>query len=144
MDAVESVRFSGGLTANGRIEGHNGWRGPGSVTVRRDGVEFCMGAGFRMAGNRYVQKSDISCVYPARARKLSVTGIVASLIPKLSGTAVRFVTQPIGTSADRDDYIFYSYRHEEWKLIGLLEKLGYPVDREPRTLRFYWEDEVSS
>jgi hypothetical protein len=138
MDDAEPTRFIGGITATGRIEGHIGWRGPGRVTVCREGIEFCMATVL----GRYVQKGEISRVYPVKARRLSVTGIIASVIPRLPSTAVRFVTQPVGVTADRDDYLFFSYRHEEWKMIDVLEGLGYPVSREPRTLRFYWEDEV--
>ena len=49
---------------------------------------------------------------------------------------------PVGMFADRDDYLFYSYRHEEWKVIDALEELGYPVDRKPRTFRLFWGDEA--
>jgi hypothetical protein len=56
-------------------------------------------------------------------------------------TGVRFIMQPVGMFHDRDVYLFYSHEGEEWKLIDLLESLGYPVDRKPRTLRLFWGDE---
>ena len=142
VDHKESVLFTGGLTANARIAGHTGWRGPGKVAVHREGIGFSLGGGFRQMGNRYVERDDLDRVYPVQARRLSLTGLIASIVPKLSNTGVRFVTRPAGMSADRDDYIFFSYHHEEWKLIDILEELGYPVDRKLKTLRFYWEDET--
>ena len=81
-------------------------------------------------------------VYRVRARRLSLTSLAAAIVPLLSDTAVRFVTHPVGMFSDRDDYIFFSYRHEEWKLVDTLEELGYPVDRNLKTLRLYWGDEA--
>ncbi len=77
-----------------------------------------------------------------QARRLSLTGLVASLVPRMPDIAVRFVTLPVGMFNDRGNYVFYSYRHEKWKLVDILEELGYPVDRRLRTRRLFWEDEV--
>lgn len=143
VNNVELVEFFGGLTANARIMGHAGWRGPGKIVIREEGIEFSLGLGFDALGNRrYVKRSDLAYVYPVQARRLSLTSLVASVIPRLSNTAIRFVTQSVGLSADRDDYIFFSYRHEEWAIIDVLEELGYPVDRKSKTMRFYWENEA--
>jgi hypothetical protein len=89
-----------------------------------------------------VKRGDLACVYPVRARRLSVTRLVAAIVPPLSDTGIRFLTQPVGMFADRDDYLFYSYRNEEWKLIDTLGELGYPVDRKLKTLRLFWGDEA--
>jgi hypothetical protein len=144
VNETEPVRFTGGLTANARIAGHLGWRGHGSVTVRGEGAEFSLGTGFGRIGHRYVERNDLAYVYPVRARRLSLTNVIAAAIPQLSNTGVRFVTRSVGMFNDRDDYLFFSYRHEEWKLIHLLEELKYPVDKKPKTLRFFWGDEAQS
>ena len=39
------------------------------------------------------------------------------------------MTRPNGMFGDRDDYLFYSYRHEEDQLIDLLERFKYPVEK---------------
>ena len=143
MNEKEPVQFIGGLTATTRIPGHlGGWREHGSVTVGREGAEFRLGSGFGGMGHRYVERSDLAYVYPVRARRMSLTSLAAAVIPPLSNTGVRFVTQPVGAFADRDDYLFYSYRHEEWTLVEFLEELGYPVDRRLKTFRLFWADEV--
>jgi hypothetical protein len=141
-DEAEWAEFVGGVTAAGHIAGHTGWRGHGRVTVSAEGIEFALDGGFRWMGHRYVKRGDLAYVYPVRARRLSLTSLVAAIAPRLSDTAVRFVTHPVGMFSDRDDYIFFSYRHEEWKLIDTLQELGYPVDRKPKTLRLYWGDEA--
>ncbi len=46
------------------------------------------------------------------------------------------------SAACHDDYLFYSYRHEEWTIIDTLEELGYPVDRKLKTFRLFWGDEA--
>jgi hypothetical protein len=142
VNEAESVQFIGGVAVTARIGARMGWRGHGSVAVRREGAEFRLGRGFGWMAHRYVERTDLARVYPVRARRLSATSLAAAVIPQLSNTGVRFVTRPVGVLADRDDYLFYSHRHEEWKLIGLLEELGYPVDRKPRTFRLFWEDEA--
>jgi hypothetical protein len=139
---AESVEFSGGLSAACHIDPGGGWRGRSTITVSREGVEFALAGGFRWMGHRYVKRGDLARVYPVRARRLSVTRLVAAIVPSLSDTGVRFLTHPVGMFADRDDYLFYSYRHEEWKLIDTLEELGYPVDRELKTFRLFWGDEA--
>jgi len=144
MNEMESVQFIGGVKAVTRIPGRHlgGWRGHGCVTVGRERAEFRLDGGFGWMGHRYVERRDLAYVYPVRARPLSLTRMAAAVIPPLSDTGVRFVTQPAGTFADRDDYLFYSYRHEEWKLIDLLQELGYPVDRKLKTLRLFWANEA--
>jgi hypothetical protein len=141
-DVAESVEFTGGVTAACHIDPSGGWRGHGRVTVGREGIEFALAGGFRRLGHRYVKRGDLASVYPVRARPLSVTRLVAAIVPPLSDTGIRFLTHPVGMFADRDDYLFYSYRHEEWKLIDTLEELGYPVDRKPKTFRLFWGDEA--
>jgi hypothetical protein len=141
-DEAESVEFAGGVTAACHIDPRGGWRGLGRVTVGQAGIEFALAGGFRRMGRRYVKRGDLACVYPVRARRLSVTRLVAAIVPPLSDTGIRFLTQPVGMFADRDDYLFYSYRHEEWKLIDTLGELGYPVDRKLKTLRLFWGDEA--
>jgi hypothetical protein len=141
-DKTELAKFTGGMDVTTRISGHVRWRGHGTVAVSGEGIEFALNGGFRWMGHKYVKRDDLAYVYPVRARPLSVTSIVASIVPNLSNTAVRFVTKPAGMSNDRDNCIFYSYRHEEWKLVDLLEEQGYPVDRKLKTLRLRWEDEA--
>jgi hypothetical protein len=142
VNETESVQFIGGMTVIARIPGHLGWRGHGSAAVSREGVEFRLGSGFGWMGRRYVERRDLAYVYPVQARRLSLTSLAAAVVPRLSNTGVRFVTQSVGAFGDRDDYLFYSYRHEEWKLIDLLEELGYPVDRKLKTFRLFWADEA--
>jgi hypothetical protein len=141
-DEAESVEFAGGVTAACHIDQRGRWGGQGRATVGRQGIEFALAGGFRWMGHRYVKRADLAYVYPVRARRLSVTCLVAAVVPPLSDTGIRFVTHPVGMFADRDDYLFYSYRHEEWKLIDTLEELGYPVDRKLKTFRLFWGDEA--
>ena len=138
---TESVRFVGGVSAYGTIKPRPGWHGHGTVTVSLEGIEFALDGGFRRLGHRYVKRDELEYVYPVRARHLSVSGLVAAVVPQLSGISVRFLTKPVGAFKDRDGYTFSSYRHEEWKVIDTLEELGYPVDRKLKTMRLYWEDE---
>ena len=137
LDETQSEQFSGVVEARVPTASEWGWRGggPGSVTVGREGVEFRV---YGLGRPRYqlARRGDLAYVYPVQARRWSVRSLVAS-----SGTGVRFVTQPVGMFHDRDVYLFYSYQAEEWKLIDLLEALGYSVDRKPRTLRLFWGDE---
>ena len=139
---MQLVEFSGGLAAQARISGHLGWRGPGSVAVGQDGVEFRLGRGFVTVHRQFVERADLDFVYPVEPRRWSLTNLVAGAVESLSKTGVRFVTQPVGMFADRDDFLFYSYRHQEWELIDLLQELGYPVDKKPKTLRLFWGDET--
>lgn len=139
---VEPIAFTGGLTASGRVAGNTGWRGHGRLTVDGAGIEFALDSGFRWLGNRYVKRDDLAFVYPVQARRLSVTSLIAAVVPRLPDTAVRFVTHAVGAFNDRDAYLFASYRDEQGKLIDLLEELGYPVDRKPKTLRLRWENEA--
>lgn len=139
---TEPVKFTGALAANRRIDKFIRWRGYGAASVDRAGIDFGLGGGFRWMGHSYVESSAIAQVYPVQSRRLSLSSLAAAIVPQLSATGVRFVTQPGGVSAARDDYLFFSYRHEEWKLIDLLEELGYPVDRKPKTLRLLWKDET--
>ena len=141
-DEAESFEFFGGVNAACHIDARGGWRGQGRATVGREGIEFALAGGFRWMGRRYVKRDDLACVYPVRARRLSVTRVVAAIVPPLSDTGIRFLTHPVGMFADRDDYLFYSYRHEEWKLIDTLEELGYPVERKLKSLRLFWGDEA--
>jgi hypothetical protein len=142
VNETDSVQFSGDMTATGRIDGHLSWRGHGSVTVGPEGVEFRLGPGFGWIGHRYVERGDLANIYLVQARRFSLTSLLAAVVPQLSNTGVRFVTRPNGMFGDRDDYLFYSYRHEEDQLIDLLEKFEYPVERKPKTLRLFWGDEA--
>jgi len=139
---VEPIRFVGGLTVDGNVGGRTGWRGHGRLTVDREGIDFALDSGFRWLGNRYIKRDDLAVVYPVQARRLSLTSLIAAIVPQLPDTAVRFVTHPVGAFNDRDTCLFASYRNEQGKLIDLLEELGYPVDRRPRTLRLYWGNEA--
>lgn len=73
---------------------------------------------------------------------MSLSRLIATVVPRVSNTAVRFVTHPVSTFKDCDDYAFYPYWGQEGKLLDLLEGLGYPVDRRLRARRLLWEDEV--
>jgi hypothetical protein len=137
-----AVRFAGALAANNRIERYIRWRGYGTVSVGREGIEFSLGRGFRWMGSNYVKREELARAYPVQSRRFSLTTFAAAAIPQLSNTGVRFLTRPAGVPGERDDYLFFSYRHEEWKLIDLLEELAYPVDREPKSLRLFWENET--
>lgn len=105
---AESVEFAGGVKAACHIDPRGGWRGQGRVTVGPEGIEFALAGGFPWMGHRYVKRADLASVYPVRARPLSVTRLVAALVPALSDTGIRFLTHPVGMFADRDDYLFYS------------------------------------
>lgn len=139
---MQLVEFSGGVTAQARIAGHQGWRGPGSVAVGQAGVEFRLGGRLGTLQRQFVERGDLDLVYPVEPRRWSVTNLVAGAVQSLSKTGVRFVTQPAGMFRDRDDFLFYSYQHKEWELIDLLQELGYPVDKKPKTLRLFWGDET--
>ena len=141
-DEPELVKFVGGVTANGHIEEHWGWRGHSTVTVGRGGIEFALDYGFRWMGHRYVERADLAYVYPVQPRPLSLSRLTAAIFPHMSKTAVRFVTQPVGRFKDRDDYTFFPDNGTEGQLIDLLEVLGYPVNRRLRTKRLLWQDEV--
>ena len=142
VDETELVKFSGGMTATGRIEGHAGWRGSSTATVGKEGIEFALDHGFHWMGRRYVKRTDLAHIYPIRPRPMSLSTLIAAVVPRVSNTAVRFVTHPVSMFKNCDDYAFYPYWGEEGKLLDLLEELEYPVDRRLRTRRLLWEDEV--
>jgi len=142
VDEIELVKFAGGMVASGRIEGHVGWRGSSTAIVGKEGIEFALDHGFRWIGHRYVQQTDLAYIYPVKPRLASLSSLIAAIVPRVSNTAVRFVTHPVSTFKDRDDYVFYPYWGEAGKLLDLLEAFGYPVDRRLRIRRLLWEDEV--
>lgn len=141
-DESEVVKFVGGVSANGHIDRHGGWRGHSTVTVGREGIEFALDFSFRGIGRRYVERANLAYVYPVQARRLSPTSLAAAIVPAISNTAVRFVTRPVGTFQDRDDYAFTPDNGAIHKLIDLLGELGYPIDRRLRVRKLLWQDEV--
>ena len=106
-----------------------GFRGRGTVSVGREETEFRLNCPFDAIAHRSVKRADLAVVYPVRARRLSVTSLVAAVVPRLSNTAVRFLTPAAGMFADRDVYTFFPRAGEQPELIDLLEELGYPVER---------------
>jgi hypothetical protein len=141
-DANELIKFSGGMTATGRIGGHASWRGSSTATVGEEGIEFALDHGFRLMGHRYVKRVDLARIYPVQPQPMSLSRLIAAIFPRISNIAIRFVTNPVGRYKDCDDYAFYPYWGEAGKLLDLLEELGYPVDRRLRTRRVLWQDEA--
>lgn len=135
-EETELVTFSGGVDI--RAWNYHGFRGRGSVSVDREGLEFRLNPPFGLIAHRHVPRADLGDVYPVQARRLSVTTLVAAVVPGLSNTAVRFLTPATGMFADRDVYTFFPRGGEQPALIDLLGELGYPVDRTVKTYRLYW------
>ena len=139
-DKTELVKFVGGVSVRGW--GFNGFNGAGAVLVGKEGIEFRLSNPFGLIAHRYVKRSDLGSVYPVQARQLSLSSLVAAIVPRFSNTGVRFLTPPSGMFADRDVYSCFPYDGEQSKLIDLLDELGYPVDRNVRTYRMHWSLEA--
>lgn len=135
-DGTELVKFAGGVSVRGW--GFAGFNGSGAVLVGREGIEFRLNDPLGAIAHRYVRRSDLGSVYPVQARRLSLSSLVAAIVPHFSNTGVRFMTPPSGMFADRYVYSCFPYNGEQPKLIDLLDELGYPVDRTVRTLRMHW------
>ena len=135
-DGTELVKFSGGVEVKGW--GFTGFRGRGTVSVDREGIEFRLNAPFGGIAHRYVKRVDLANVYPVQARRLSLSSLIAAIVPHISNTGVRFLAPPVGMFADRDVYTCFPDNDEQPKLIDLLDELGYPVDRKVKTYRLYW------
>ena len=139
-DETELVKFVGGVEVKGW--GFTGFGGRGTLSVYREGIEFRLNGAFGGIAHRYVKRSDLADVYPVQARRLSLSSLVAAIVPHISNTGVRFLTPPVGMFADRDAYTCFPDNGGQLKLIDLLEELGYPVDRKVKTYRLYWGSEV--
>jgi hypothetical protein len=139
-DGTELVKFAGGVSVRGW--GFNGFNGSGAVLVGCEGIEFRLSDPLGSIAHRYVKRSDLGSVYPVQARQLSLANLVTAIIPHFSNTGVRFLTPPSGMFADRDVYSCFPYNGEQSKLMDLLDELGYPVDRNVRTLRMHWSLEA--
>jgi hypothetical protein len=139
-DGTELVKFVGGVEVKGW--GFTGFRGSGTVCVDREGIEFRLNGSFGWIAHRYVKRADLADVYPVQARRLSLSSLMAAIVPHISNTGVRFLTPPVGMFADRDVYTCFPDNGQESKLIDLLDELGYPVDRKVKTYRLYWGSEA--
>jgi hypothetical protein len=139
-DGTELVEFVGGVKVKGW--GFTGFGGRGTVSVGREGIEFRLDSPFGSITRRYVKRVDLADVYPVQARRLSLSSLIAAVVPHISNTGVRFLTPPAGIFADRDVYTCFPDNGEQPKLIDLLDELGYPVDRKVKTYRLYWGVEV--
>lgn len=135
-DGPQLVKFAGGVDVKGW--GFTGFRGRGTLSVGREGIEFRLNNPFGGIAHRYVKRADLADVYPVQARRLSVASLIAAIVPHISNTGVRFLTPPAGMFADRDCYTCFPDNGEQPKLIDLLDELGYPVDRKVKTYRLYW------
>jgi hypothetical protein len=139
-DGTGLVEFAGGV----EVKGWNfiGFRGHGTVSVGGEGIEFRLNSPFGSIARRYVKRADLADVYPVQARRLSLSSLIAAVVPHISNTGVRFLTPPAGMFADRDVYTCFPDNDEQPRLIDLLEELGYPVDRKVKTYRLYWGSEA--
>jgi hypothetical protein len=135
-DGTELVRFAGGVEVKGW--GFTGFRGRGTVSVGSEGIEFRLNEPFSRIAHRYVKRADLANVYPVQARRLSLSSLIAAIVPHISNTGVRFLTPPVGMFADRDVYTCFPDNGQQSKLVDLLDELGYPVDRKVKTYRLYW------
>jgi hypothetical protein len=135
-DGTQLVKFAGGVDVRGW--GFMGFRGRGTLSVGREGIEFRLNNPFGAIAHRYVKRTDLADVYPVQARRLSLASLAAAIVPHVSNTGVRFLTPPAGMFADRDVYTCFPDNGEQPKLIDLLDELGYPVDRKVKTYRLYW------
>jgi hypothetical protein len=133
---TDLVKFVGGVEVKGW--GFTGFRGRGAVSVGTEGIEFRLSNPFGRIAHRYVKRTDLANVYPVQARRLSLSSLIAAVVPHISNTGVRFLTPPVGMFADRDVYTCFPDNGQQPKLIDLLEELGYPVDRKVKTYRLYW------
>jgi hypothetical protein len=118
--------------------GFTGFRGHGIASVGSEGIEFRLNEPFGRIAHRYVKRTDLADVYPVQARRLSLSTLIAAIVPHISNTGVRFLTPPVGMFADRDVYTCFPDNGQQPKLIDLLDELGYPVDRKVKTYRLYW------
>ena len=139
-DETEVVKFVGGVG----VKGHDfiGFRGSGAVLVGREGIEFRLNEPLDLIAHRYVKRSDLATVYPVQARRWSLSGIFAAVVPHMSDTGVRFLTPAVGMFSDRDVYTCFPDNDEQPRLIDLLDELGYPVDRNVKTYRTHWRFEA--
>lgn len=135
-DGTELVKFVGGVEVKGW--GLTGFRGRGTVSVGSEGIGFRLNEPFSRIAYSYVKRADLANVYPVQARRLSLSSLVAAIVPHISNTGVRFLTPPVGMFADRDVYTCFPDNGQQSKLIDLLDELGYPVDRKVKTYRLYW------
>jgi hypothetical protein len=139
-DGNELVKFVGGVGVKGGD--FIGFRGSGTVLVGPEGIEFRLNDPFGFIAHRYVKRSDLANVYPVQARQVSLSSLIAAIVPHMSNTGVRFLTPPVGMFADRDVYSCFPYNGEQPRLIDLLDELGYPVDRNVKTYRTHWRLEA--
>jgi hypothetical protein len=139
-DETELAEFAGGVSVRGW--GFAGFSGHGAVSVGREGIGFVLNQPWNGIARKYVKRADLADVYPVRARRLSLSSLIAAVIPHKSNTGVRFLTPPVGMFADRDVYAFFPDNDGLPKLIDLLDELGYPVDRKVKTYRLYWGSET--
>jgi hypothetical protein len=139
-DGTELVKFAGGVGVKGWR--FIGFRGRGTVSVDGEGIEFRLDDPFGLVAHRYVKRTELADVYPVQARQLSLSGLIAAIVPRISDTGVRFLTPPAGMFADRDVYTCFPDDGKQPELIDLLEELGYPVDRKVKTYRTYWRNEA--
>jgi hypothetical protein len=135
-DGTEVVKFVGGVSVSGW--GFTGFNGSGAILVGSEGIEFRLGDPLGLIAHRYVKRTDLGDVYPVQARRLSLTSLVAAIVPRISNNGVRFLTPPSGMFADRDIYSCFPYNGQQPKLIDLLDELGYPVNRDVKTYRMHW------
>jgi hypothetical protein len=140
IDGTELVKFVGGVDVKGWA--FMGFRGRGTVSVGREGIEFGLNGPFGRIARRYVKRADLADVYPVQARRLSLSSIISAIVPHISNAGVRFMTPPVGMFADRDVYTCFPDNGEQPKLIDLLDELGYPVDRKVKIYRIYWGNEA--
>jgi hypothetical protein len=139
-DRTESVKFVGGV----EVRGWNfiGFRGRGAVFVSAEGIDFALNQPWDRFMHKYVKRVDLADVYAVQAKRLSLSSLIAAVIPHQSNTGIRFLTPPVGMFADRDVYTCFPDNDGLPKLIDLLEELGYPVDRRVKTYRIYWGSEA--
>jgi hypothetical protein len=135
-DGTELVEFTGGVEA--RSWNSMGFRGRGTIFVGGEGIEFRLNSPFGSIAHRHVKRADLANVYPVQARRLSLSSLIAAVVPHISNTGVRFLTPPAGMFADRDVYTCFPDNDAQPRLIDLLDELGYPVDRKVKTYRLYW------
>jgi hypothetical protein len=139
-DETDLAEFVGGVSVRGW--GFTGFSGHGAVSVGGEGIDFVLNQPWDRIAHRYVKRADLADVYPVQARRLSLSNLIAAVVPHKSNTGIRFLTPSVGMFADRDVYAFFPDDGELPKLIDLLDELGYPLDRKVKTYRLYWGSEA--
>jgi hypothetical protein len=89
-----------------------------------------------------VKRADLADVYPVQVRRLSLSSLIAAIVPAYIEYWGQVLDAACRNVADRDVYTCFPDGGEQPQLIDRLEELGYPVDRKAKTYRLSWGNEA--